>query len=115
MGKGCECVLVGVLVGVLVLMLVLMLVELGAQVGRRAQRGPAVSTLGGQETGVKLLTQQVLFCFHQREETDDNTCRRTSCVSAFFLKDSHLGDLHIMYFKGKVIQRTGRTTILNMS
>lgn len=62
--------LVGVLVGVLVLMLVLMLVELGAQVGRRAQRGPAVSTLGGQETGVKLLTQQVLFCFHQREETD---------------------------------------------
>lgn len=53
-GEGREGVLMGVLVGVLVLMLVLVLVlvEFCAQVGRRAQRGAAVGTLGGQETGV---------------------------------------------------------------
>lgn len=58
MGEGRERVLMGVLVGVLVLMLVLMLVlvELRAQVGRGAQGGTTVSALGGQETGVELLT-----------------------------------------------------------
>lgn len=62
-GEGGEGVLVRVLVGVLVLMLVLVLVlvELGAQVGRRAQRGPAIGTLGGQEARVELLAQKVLF------------------------------------------------------
>lgn len=64
MGEGREGMLVGVLVGVLMLMLmlVLMLVELCAQVGWRAQRGPAVCTLGGQETGVELLAKKVLLC-----------------------------------------------------
>lgn len=70
MGEGREGVLVSVLVGVLVLMLVLMLVlvELGAQVGRRAQRGAAVGALGGQETGVELLAQKVLFWRKAREK-----------------------------------------------
>lgn len=55
-GEWCEGVLMRVLVGVLVLVLMLVLVELSAQVGRRAQRGAAVCTLGGQETRVELLT-----------------------------------------------------------
>lgn len=69
MGEGCEGVLVRVLVGVLVLVLVLMLVlvELGAQVRRRAQRGAAVGTLGGQETSVELLAQKVLFWGRDRD------------------------------------------------
>lgn len=69
-GEGREGVLVSVLVGVLVLMLVLMLVlvELSAQVGRRAQRGAAVGALGGQETGVELLAQKVLFWRRAREK-----------------------------------------------
>lgn len=63
MGEGREGMLVRVLVGVLMLMLVLvlMLVEFGAQVGGRAERGSAVRALGGQETGVELLTEKVLF------------------------------------------------------
>lgn len=59
MGEGREGVLVGVLVCVLVLVLVL--VELCLQVGRRAQRGPAVGALRGQEPRVQLLAQEVLF------------------------------------------------------
>lgn len=61
MGEGRERVLVRVLVGVLVLMLMLVLVELCSQVGRWAQRGAAVCTLRGQESGVELLTEKVLF------------------------------------------------------
>lgn len=57
--EGCEGVLVRVLVRVLVLVLVL--VELGAQVGRRAQGGPAVSALRGQESRVQFLSQDVLL------------------------------------------------------
>lgn len=44
-----------------VLVLVLVLVELSAQVGRRAQGGPAVSTLRGQEARVQFLSQDVLL------------------------------------------------------
>lgn len=61
MGEGRERVLVRVLVGVLVLMLMLVLVELCSQVGRWAQRGAAVCALRGQESGVELLTEKVLF------------------------------------------------------
>lgn len=53
-GERREGVLVRVLMRVLVLVLVL--VELGAQVGRRAQGGPAVSTLRGQEARVQFLS-----------------------------------------------------------
>lgn len=59
MGERREGVLVRVLVRVLVLVLVL--VELGAQVGRRAQGGPAVRALRGQEARVQLLPQDVLL------------------------------------------------------
>lgn len=58
-GERCEGVLMRVLVRVLVLMLVLM--ELGPQVGWRAQGGPSISALRGQETGVQFLPQDVLF------------------------------------------------------
>lgn len=58
-GERCEGVLVRVLMRVLVLMLVLM--ELGPQVGWRAQGRPSVSTLGGQETCVQFLPQDILF------------------------------------------------------
>lgn len=58
-GERCEGVLVRVLMRVLVLMLVLM--ELGPQVGWRAQRRPSVGTLGGQETCVQFLPQDILF------------------------------------------------------
>lgn len=63
-GEGREGVLVRVLVRVLVLVLVL--VELGPQVGRRAQGGPAVSTLRGQETRVQFLSQDVLLWKRRR-------------------------------------------------
>lgn len=59
MGERREGVLVRVLMRVLVLVLVL--VELGAQVGRRAQGGPAVSALRGQEARVQFLSQDVLL------------------------------------------------------
>ena len=58
-GERCEGMLVRVLMGVLVLMLVLM--ELGPQVGWRAQGGPSVGTLRGQETRVQFLPQDILF------------------------------------------------------
>lgn len=58
-GEWCEGVLVCVLMRVLVLVLVL--VELCPQVGRRAQGGPAVSTLRGQKTCVQFLAQDVLL------------------------------------------------------
>lgn len=58
-GERCEGVLVRVLMRVLVLMLVLM--ELGPQVGWRAQGRPSVGTLGGQETRVQFLPQDILF------------------------------------------------------
>lgn len=66
MGERCEGVLVRVLVRVLVLMLVLM--ELGPQVGWRAQGRPSVGTLGGQETRVQFLPQDILFWKRRKRE-----------------------------------------------
>lgn len=68
--------LVGVLVRVLVLVLVLVLVELGAQVGGRAQGGPAVGALRGEETVVELLAQQVLFWRREKGEGEKRRKRR---------------------------------------
>lgn len=59
MGERREGVLVCMLVCVLVL--VLMLVELRPQVGRRAQRGATVGTLGSQKARVQLLAEKVLL------------------------------------------------------
>lgn len=76
MGERREGVLVRVLVCVLVLVLVL--VELSPQVGRRAQGGPAVSTLRGQETCVQFLSQDVLLWKRWNGEGDTFSPNRTS-------------------------------------
>lgn len=83
MGEGGEGVLVGVLVRVLVLVLVLVLVVLGAQVRGRAQGGPAVGALRGEETVVELLAQQVLFWRREKGEEErrkDETHSQDQCL-----------------------------------